>query len=320
MAVAFSTSDDSRSACWLFRSLAVVLLSPGIGFTAPDDVEPVEIHAANAEFNIDESNFDQWIFQGNGNAASGKERLKARLNLQVAEIDRLCGLTSEQKQKLLLAARGDSKKFFDQVELVRLKFLAVRQDQNAFNNIWQEIQPLQRQISVGLHGETSLFYKSLARTLTPGQMQRYREVQDDRRRYRYRASIEVVLTNLENTLPMKHAQHQALVKLILDETPTPIAFGQYDQYLILHQLSKLGEAKVKPLLDDRQWTQMKAHFDQVRGMEQFLIQQGMLPKDAGQLPHEGGAGNRLAEEAPADATRPENGDRRAVIRTEVGVP
>lgn len=266
---------------------------------APDDVEPAEPNQAQGEFNIDESNFDQWVFQGNGNAAAGKERLKARLNLQVAEIDRLCGLTSEQKEKLLLAARGDSKKFFDQVEEIRKKFLAVKNDQHAFNNIWQDIQPLQRQISIGLHGETSLFYKSLQRTLTSEQMRRYRDVQDDRRKYRYRASIEVVLTNLENSVPLKHSQHEALVKLILEETPTPIAFGQYDQYLIMHHLSKL-EAKVRPLLDDRQWKLMSTNFDQARGMEQFLIQQGLLPKE------ELRAGNRLAEDAPADAARVEN--------------
>ncbi len=272
---------------------------------APDDIEPVEKAAAEGEFNIDESNFDQWIFQGNGNAAAGKERLKARLNLQIAEIDRLCGLTSDQKQKLLLAARGDSKRFFDQVEEVRRKFLLVRNDQHAFNNIWQDIQPLQRQISVGLYGETSMFYKSLQRTLTTEQMQRYRAVQDDRRKYRYRASIEVVLTNLENTVPLKHSQHEALVQLILEETPIPIAFGQYDQYLILHQMSKLGEGRVKPLLDERQWAQMKASFDQVRGMEQFLIQQGMLPKAEEQfaVPLDGNG--------PANALIPDN-----VVRTE----
>ncbi|HET6424466.1 MAG TPA: hypothetical protein VFG20_12330 [Planctomycetaceae bacterium] len=279
---------------------------------APDDVEPVEKAVAEGDFNIDESNFDQWVFQGNGNASAGKERLKARLNLQVAEIDRLCGLTSEQKNKLLLAARGDTKRFFDQVEEVRKKFLAVRQDQNAFNNIWQDIQPLQRQVSVGLHGETSLFYKSLQRTLTEEQLRRYREVQDERRKYRYRASIEVVLTNLENSVPLKHAQHAALVKLILEETSTPIAFGQYDQYLIMHQLSKLGEAKVKPLLDERQWTQMKLQFDQARGMEPFLIQQGLLPKDA--------AEERIinaVKENPADARRPENVVQQEAIRAEV---
>ncbi len=285
--------------CWLACMAAS-------GVAAPDDVEPAEPRNANeGEFNIDESNFDQWIFQGNGNAASGKERLKTRLNLQLAEIDRLCGLTSEQKQKLQLAARGDNKRFFDTVEEVRKKFLAVRNDQNAFGQIWQDIQPLQRQISMGLHGETSLFYKALRRTLTDEQMQRYRAVQDERRKYRYRASIEVALTSIEHTVPLKHSQHEAIVKLMLEETVTPIAFGQYDQYLIMHQLAKLGEARVKPLLDERQWTLIKANFEQARGMEQFLIQQGLLPKEEDRL------GLAIDVNAPANAARPEN-----VIRSE----
>lgn len=271
-------------------------------FAAPDDIEPVEKIQAEGEFNIDESNFDQWIFQGNGNAANGKERMKTRLNLQLAEIDRLCGLTTDQKEKLLLAARVDSKRFFDDVEVMRKKFLAVRHDQNAFNQIWQDIQPLQRRVSVGLHGETSMFYKALRRTLTGEQMGRYQKLQEERRRYRYQASIEVALTTIEHTVPLKHQQHEAIVKLILEETPTPIAFGQYDQYLIMHQLSKLGEARIKPLLDERQWEHIKANFEQARGMEQFLIEQGLLPKEEVQRQRPVAAG----QNKPADAIRPDN--------------
>jgi hypothetical protein len=147
------------------------------------------------------------------------------------------------------------------------------------------------------------------------QLQRYRAVQDDRRKYRYRASIEVVLTNLESSIPLKHAQHEALVKLILEETPTPIAFGQYDQYLVLHHLSKLGEAKVKPLLDDRQWAQIKVSFDQARGMEQFLIQQGLLPKNVGEAEL-----MKAVEDRPADAARPENVVRREAIGVDIELP
>lgn len=273
-------------------------------FAAPDDVEPVDQVQAQGEFNIDESNFDQWIFQGNGNAANGKARLVTRLNLQLAEIDRLCGLTTEQKEKLQLAARGDTKRFFDEVEVVRQKFLAVRHDQNAFGQIWQDIQPLQRRVSLGLHGETSIFHKALRRTLNDEQMERYQNLLDERRKYRYRASIEVALTSIEHSVPLKHSQHEAIVKLMLDETPTPLAFGQYDQYLILHQLSKLGETRVKPLLDERQWKLMSVNFDQARGMEQFLIQQGLLPKvEVGEI--------RPAGVGPVNALNPEN-----VIRAE----
>ena len=69
------------------------------------------------------------------------------------------------------------------------------------------------------------------------------------------------------------------MKLLLDETQPPPTFGQYDQYLIIHQLAKLSELKLKPILDDNQWNQMQGQFNQARGMEQFLIQNGLLPKD-----------------------------------------
>lgn len=292
---------DRRSA-WLLLC-CLVWVRPAL-WAAPDDIEPVDQAQAQGEFNIDESNFDQWIFQGNGNAANGKARLITRLNLQLAEIDRLCGLTTEQKEKLQLAARGDTKRFFDEVEVVRQKFLAVRHDQNAFGQIWQDIQPLQRRVSIGLHGETSMFHKALRRTLNPDQIERYQNLLDERRKYRYRASIEVALTSIEHSVPLKHSQHEAIVKLMLDETPTPLAFGQYDQYLILHQLSKLGETRVKPLLDERQWKLMSVNFDQARGMEQFLIQQGLLPKvDVGEI--------RPVGVEPVNALNPEN-----VIRAE----
>ncbi len=297
--------NGMRSVCAVLCWFAGALRSVS---AAPDDIEPVDPAAVQGEFNIDESNFDQWIFQGNGNAVNGKERMKTRLNLQLAEIDRLCGLTTDQKEKLQLAARGDTKRFFDEVEVVRQKFLAVRQDQNAFGQIWQDIQPLQRRVSIGLHGETSLFHKALRRTLNPDQMDRYQNLLDERRRYRYRASIEVALASIEHSVPLKHSQHEAIVKLLLDETPTPTIFGQYDQYLILHHLSKLGEERVKPLLDERQWKLMSTNFEQVRGIEQMLIQQGILPKvDAAKM--------EPLRNGPANALRPEN-----VIREEVFLP
>ena len=116
--------------------------------------------------------------------------------------------------------------------------------------------------------------------------------------YMSRAIKRVKSTKYGIEVEMKDS-HEALVKLILEETPTPIAFGQYDQYLVLHHLSKLGEAKVKPLLDDRQWAQIKVSFDQARGMEQFLIQQGLLPKNVGEAEL-----MKAVEDRPADAARP----------------
>ena len=42
----------------------------------------------------------------------------------------------------------------------------------------------------------------------------------------------------------------------------PIAFGQYDYYLVMYRLARLPEKDVKPLLDERQWKLMRQQFNQ----------------------------------------------------------
>ena len=61
----------------------------------------------------------------------------------------------------LVAARGDVVQFFEKVEVVRKKFLLVRKDQQKFNEIWQDISPLQMQFQAGLFGEDSFYNKTL---------------------------------------------------------------------------------------------------------------------------------------------------------------
>ncbi len=304
----------------------VVFAMPLFAFAAPDDGEPPPVAAANNDFNMDESNFDQWVFQGSGNAAAGKTRLESQLKLKIDELARVCDLTAEQQKKLTLAARGDMKRFFDDVEAVRKKFLAVRKDQNAFQTIWQEIGPLQQKLSAGLFGEASLFGKSLRKTLTDEQQAQYRVVVEERRRFRYRATIEASLITLSNTVTLRSEQHEALLKLLVEETQPPHIFGQYDNYLVLYRLAQLPIKKVKPLFDARQWKLLAPQLNQGRSMEAHLAQIGVIdaPKNTA-----GGITNRVrifqnffaeggldaaAEyddavqeflEAPADALQPE---------------
>ncbi len=258
-------------------TLLVILFGSASAFAAPDDGEPPPVAAqANNDFNMDESNFDQWVFQGSGNAEAGRKRIDSQLKLKVDELARVCDLTAEQKKKLTLAARGDMKRFFDDVEAVRKKFLAVRKDQNAFQNIWQEISPLQQKQSAGLFGEASLFGKSLRKTLTDEQQAQYRVVVEERRKFRYRATIEASLITLSNTVVLRAEQHNALLKLLVEETQPPHIFGQYDNYFVLYRLANLPVKKIKPLLDDRQWKLMQPQLQQGRGLEMHLAQTGVI--------------------------------------------
>jgi hypothetical protein len=319
------------------RNLLGVLALPAIlfgsvaAFAAPDDDdEPPEADAVqvNRGFMIQEANFDQWVFQGSRNAAAGRERINSHLKLKLDELNRVCDLTEDQQKKLTLAARGDMKRFFDQVEEVRRKFLKVKNDRNGFNNVWQEIQPLQQKQAAGLFGDTSLFAKTTRRTLTDEQQAKYRIVLEERRRFRYRAAIEVSLHTLGNTIALRHDQHEAVLKLLVVETQPPYVFGRYDHHAVMYEMSRLPAAKLKPLLDERQWKLLQQQFNQSRGMEAILIQNGIIAQPKAEtlilksvrtfIGEPGlGAGQRVdavkePDDAPADAQKPERPQKGAV--------
>ena len=246
-------------------------LQATMGVAAPDDVEALPAAAVvQAQFHVDDSNFDQWVFQGVGGAAKARERLTSRLKLQIDEIDRTCDLSAAQKQKLALAGRGDTKRFFDEVEEARRKFDEVKNDQAAFNGIWQEIQPLQQKLQRGLFGPTSLYAKTVRKTLTAEQAAKYNVIVDERRRYRYRVNVEVAVVTLGNSIAFRHEQHEAIVKLLLDMPPpaeAPVeAQAQNNYYIMVKQLATVPQDKLRPLLDERQWKLLQRQLNQFRNV------------------------------------------------------
>ncbi|MBC7821998.1 MAG: hypothetical protein IAG10_34365 [Planctomycetaceae bacterium] len=270
---------------WLRLLALPMILLASFAFAADedDDDPPAAAVPVNRGFFVQEENFDQWVFQGSVNAAAGKTRIQSSVTMKLAELRRVCDLTDAQSKKLSLAARGDMRQFFEDVEIVRQKFLKVRNDQNAFNQIWQEINPLQQRQAAGLFGDSSFFAKTVRNTLTREQHEKYQVVLDDRRRFRYQAAAELALHNISNTVALRHDQHEAIFKLIIEETQPPLTFGQYDQYFVFYSLAKLPNAKLKPLLDDRQWKLLQPYLQQGRGMESTLMQRGMIEPPKGRL-------------------------------------
>jgi hypothetical protein len=160
-----------------------------------------------------------------------------------------------------------------------VKFEKVRFDQEKFNNIWQEINPVQTQVQQGLFGRDSFFQKAIRPALTPEQLAKYDKVEARRRAFRYRARVELWIASTENTMPMTGEQREKLRDLILSETTPPAGFGQYDTYLVAYAVSKIDEKKLQPLFDESQWKVLRVIVNQGRGMEQFLKQNGMLDGD-----------------------------------------
>lgn len=230
------------------------------------------------QFEIDEKQFDAFVFENLRTAAAARKRLDTLLDLRTNDVDRTCRLSEIQRRKLQLAGRGDIKNFFEQVEAVRQKFLLVRKDQNKFNELWQEIQPLQTTLKAGLHGEDSLFYKTLRNALDPQQLSRYLQVDGERKAYQYRAKVELVVAMLEANLPLRDEQRQKLILLILENTRPPRRFGNADYYVVLWNVSQVPKDKLRPLFEDTEWRILSQQLDQARGMEHWLKQNGALDK------------------------------------------
>jgi hypothetical protein len=244
---------------------------------APNPAPAVRMHA----FVMNEAQFDQWVFgnMGVANAGAARNRLDSLLTLNVDDLERTCGLNAVQKKKLLLAGRGDIKRFFDRIEEVRKRFTKNQNDQNQFAQLWQEVQPLRNAYHSGFFGDESIYAKAIKATLTPDQVEKHEEVLRDRTLYRYWARVDLAMELLNNEVGFTDDQRGQLVKLLHEETKPPRRLGENDYYVVLYQLSKIPEGRIRPVFEDVQWRFLKRQLDQGRGMEMFLKQNGFVAGD-----------------------------------------
>jgi hypothetical protein len=243
-----------------------------------DEVDEVAAAPVNrAFFVLNDAQFDQWVFGDPGNSRGGRSRLDSLLSLQVDEVGRTCHVSDLDRKKLLLAGRGDIKRFFDLVEEKRRKFDKVKTDQNKVGEIYRELLPLQLALNSGLFGDGSLYAKTLKRILSSQDEVRYQNLVQEKNEFRYKARVELGVAHLEQAVGFRDEQRRKLVDLILRETRPPARFGQYDYYLVMYQTSQIPQEKIKPLFDEKQWQFLDRQLNQMRGMQHFLRQQGLLP-------------------------------------------
>jgi hypothetical protein len=280
-----------------FRSLGRLLTAAtflailGMGQAAraqqDEEEEAVPAPPVNGVFMINNAQFDQWVFGNVGatNAGVARNKLDALLALNVDDLERNCGLTPVQKKKLLLAGRGDIKRFFDRVEDIRKKFDKVKNDQNQFGLMWQDIQTLQTAFQAGVFDEESIYAKAVKATLSAEQVVKQEKVARDRLLYRYWARVDLAMELLNNSVGFTDEQRQRLVKVLAEGTRPPRRLGQNDYYAVLYLLATLPEAKVKPIFDDVQYRSLRRQLDQARGLEAWLKQNGFVPaEEAGPKP------------------------------------
>ncbi|MGC8639089.1 MAG: hypothetical protein ACP5XB_04340 [Isosphaeraceae bacterium] len=272
--------------CFLAGRAAAMQVVQGVVQAEPDDpldVKEEEVAAQPMQqgFVLSDQQFDLWVFGGRGTSRVGRNNLDNQLTLQVADVARVCGLTEFQKKKLLLAGHGDIKRFFEKVDEKRKKFDKLKTDRNKINEIYQELQPLQQMIHAGLFSQGSFYAKTLKTMLSDEDREKYQELFRQKNRFRYRAKIELVVAQLDQSVGFRALQRQRLIELLLSETQPPDRYGQYDYYVVLYQAASIPADRLKSLFNDRQWALLQQSLNQGRGIERFLRAQGLLPAQNG---------------------------------------
>jgi hypothetical protein len=269
-------------------ALGLLLTASVLFAQAQDDPDIVDDgpQANNVEIEanpgLNDATFDQWVF-GNSmqmaNASAARVQIEKSLDLQIASVNGVCPISEAQRKKLRLAGRGDVKRFFDKVEEKRTRFNLVKKDQNKIGEFYQEVIPLQAMLNAGLFREGSLFFKTLQSTLNDEQATKFAKLQEERRRFRWRAKVELVVDMWTNTLGLADDRRQRLVDAILDEIPAPKALGQMDYYFVMFKLSRMPEETLRPIFNDGQWKLFDRQLKQAGGFRMMLKQQGYASED-----------------------------------------
>jgi hypothetical protein len=136
----------------------------------PGEVQPVRRARIAADW------LEQVLF-GQAESALVRSDLETSLAREVERLDEICALSAVQKQKLLLAGRGDIKRQFERIDEMKQKARSVSVDEanvqklvDLQNTLLQEATAWRTGLKAGQFGDNTLFAKALRKVLTPEQI------------------------------------------------------------------------------------------------------------------------------------------------------
>jgi hypothetical protein len=222
------------------------------------------------------ANVDSWIYGDSDQGEAPQDRLESLLRRKVEEISRIAAISANQKQKLILAGRGDIQRFVDRVDRLKAKY----QTGGNANQAFSEVGPLRADARGRLFEGDSLFAKTLAKLLTPEQLAGYTATDDDRRRFQHRAGVHMTVLRLSTAIGLSNEQWKRLEDLLLKETrPARIFDRVYPAAyfnIVYVQMPRIPEEKLKPLFEPWQWRALKQKLDEASGFAAGLQGNGIV--------------------------------------------
>jgi len=253
-------------------------LSPSAA-TAQDEAEEAAeaVEEVVEDFNmiqISEQQVAHWVF-GNRIVMQGRTvqtpagTIGEGLALELDLVEAAAPLSEPQRRKLELAGRGDVDRFMDRYEAFAAGCPHGAVSQDKYLELNQQAQPLAARFRAGLHGEGSLFRKVLRSALDAEQLARFDSLQAERGRKRYEAAVKATVAMIDQKVPLTAAQRERLIEVTLRETTppeTPVE-GSYKYYVVLLQMSKVPEDRLKPIFEEGEWRAVRVLLQQGRVAE-----------------------------------------------------
>jgi len=236
----------------------------------PGEGEPERNASQEPQNTLTDEQFNQWVenagFDRDDGVVAARDWLDSILTLPLDYLDRTCGITEIQKKKLKLAGHADIKRFFDQVEEKRMSFPLLKKSPEEVGQHQLELQQLQGRFGRQLFEDGSIFSKIIPRTLDGEQAAMYQRALRESTLFQHRAHVDRVVEYVDVVVGFRDEQRQRLTQLLCKETRCLPQSGMAgtDLALMLTQVGKLPDARLRPICDDFQWQALSGFLKRVR--------------------------------------------------------
>lgn len=256
--------------------------------------------AANFDANLFQQPAGGWVFRAGVmrpdaafNADSDEARIDGVLQAaraRLAQIDRLCGLSAEQRRKLELALESDVRRFAAEVARTRSGYehamvnMRDRAGQEQWRRFQQDVQRCRR-LMRQLLDDGSLFAGVMASVLDDGQRTRLEAERTARRSFRWKWLVSGELERLDDVLALTQEQHDLIERELLSREPPLVVDGppgprnrQAEQMLVRLVLSQVDVKMLQTALQPDQLQALRTLANQGRAMQSWLEEQGLVER------------------------------------------
>jgi hypothetical protein len=233
---------------FVFAGLAAFVLLIAFGY--PSEALCQDVHFGEDAF--DKVTFSQMT------QLEARQKCEESLQQTVQATRDAVELSDGQREKLVTAGRLDIHRFFSRYEQAKrgIPFGSVRRDR------WQQlsieahasVRPLSRQFLQGLHGDSSLFDKTLQTMLDAASVSRVKRANEEAARSDYADQIDTAMLVIGRQVRLTPDQRTAIREKLLVETDPPAMFGTslMPLYFVLANMGDI-EDELRGLFNEQDW-------------------------------------------------------------------